>query len=79
MFNMMGEDPPILVLNINRLQDGRLKDTAANFVDTTAWRVNLRDYHPVGRFGASHYVKTGDRFAIDGKDNETLSTPFDEI
>ena len=30
MFNMIGEDPPILMISINRLQDGRLKDTAAN-------------------------------------------------
>jgi flavin reductase (DIM6/NTAB) family NADH-FMN oxidoreductase RutF len=152
MFNMVGEDPPIVMLSINRLQDGHLKDTAANIlasgefvvhmtdaaiapqmhacgeafardvseldqvgftarpsqrvkpptiseapvafecvlhetletasrlvfigrvlwlsardglVDTEAWRVNLRDYHPVGRFGASFYVGTGERFSID--------------
>ncbi len=166
MFNMMGEDPPIVMISINRLKDGQLKDTAANIlgngefvvhmtdeamaapmhgcgeafpadvselarvgltttpshtvkppriveapvafecvlhekletpsryvfiglvkwlsardglVDTEAWRVRLQDYHPVGRFGASFYVKTGDRFAIDGKDNESRSTPIDEI
>jgi hypothetical protein len=26
--------------------------------------VRLQDFHPVGRFGASFYVKTGERFAI---------------
>ena len=26
MFNMVGEDPPILMISINRLADGRLKD-----------------------------------------------------
>src|SRR5262249_19025525 len=146
-----GEDPPIVMLSINRLQDGRLKDTAANIlatgefvvhlsdeamaehmhacgdplppqvselvhaglhavpshtvpppriaeapvafecvlhekletasrivfigrvqwlavrdglVDTERWRVRLQDYHPVGRFGASFYVRTSDRFAL---------------
>ncbi len=167
MFNMLGEDPPIVMLSINRLKDGRLKDTAANIlrsgefvvhisdeamaaqmhacgeslppdvselqrfglqalpsqtirppriaqapvafecvlhekletesryvfigrvqwlhardglVDTTTWRVRLQDYHPVGRFGASFYVTTRDRFAIDGQDRESrASTPIDEI
>lgn len=167
MFNMLGEDPPIVMLSINRLKDGRLKDTAANIlarrefvvhisdeamaaqmhacgeslppevselerfglralpsqtiapprivqapvafecvlhelletasryvfigrvqwlhvrdglVDTATWRVRLQDYHPVGRFGASFYVTTRDRFAIDGQDRESrASTPIDEI
>ncbi len=151
MFNMVGEDPPILMLSINRLSDGRLKDTAANIldnnafvvhmtdeamaakmhacgeslppevseltrvgltpgpsrtvkpprileapvafecvlqekletesryvfigriqwmaardglIDTEKWRVNLREYHPVARFGASFYTRTNDRFSI---------------
>ena len=151
MFNMVGEDPPILMISINRLQDGRLKDTAANvlrtgefvvhmsdepmaqkmhdcgeafpaevselaavgltpvashsvappriqeapvafecvlhekletesryvfigrivhmaaregLIDTVAWRVNLRDYHPVARFGASFYTRSRDRFSL---------------
>jgi flavin reductase (DIM6/NTAB) family NADH-FMN oxidoreductase RutF len=32
MFNMIGEDPPILMLSINKLSDGHLKDTAANIL-----------------------------------------------
>jgi flavin reductase (DIM6/NTAB) family NADH-FMN oxidoreductase RutF len=167
MFNMLGEDPPIVMLSINRVHDGRLKDTAANIlasgefvvhltdeamaaqmhacgealppevselerfglhalpshtiappriaqapvafecvlhekletasryifigrvqwlsvrdglVDTETWRVRLQDYHPVGRFGASFYVTTRDRFAIEGKSTEApRSTPIDEI
>jgi flavin reductase (DIM6/NTAB) family NADH-FMN oxidoreductase RutF len=172
MFNMLGEDPPIVMLSINRLKDGRLKDTAANIlatgefvvhlpdeaiaaqmhacgeslppevselsrvgftavpartvappriaeapvafecvlhekletesryifigrvqwltvrdglVDTETWRVRLQDYFPVGRFGASFYITTRDRFAIDGQDREgsdgggTRSTGIDEI
>lgn len=167
MFNMVGEDPPIVMLSINRLKDGRLKDTAANIlasgefvvhlpdeaiaaqmhacgeslppelselervglhaapsqtvkppriaeapvafecvlhekletesryifigrvqwlhareglVDTATWRVRLQDYHPVGRFGASFYITTRDRFAIDGQDRESrASTTIDEI
>lgn len=151
MFNMVGEDPPILMISINRLHDGRLKDTAANIlrtgefvvhmsdeamaqkmhdcgesfpsdvselaavgltpvpsqavappriaeapvafecllhekletesryvfigrilrlaardglIDTEAWRVNLRDYHPVARFGASFYTRSNERFSL---------------
>lgn len=171
MFNMVGEDPPILMVSINRLHDGRLKDTAANIlahrefvvhladeamaaqmhgcgdalphdqselahvgltplpshtvtppriaeapvafecvlhetmetesryvfigriqwltvrdglVDTERWRVRLQDYHPVGRFGASFYVKTNERFAIAGAgaaeaEGGDRSTAIDEI
>ncbi|HEX4336880.1 MAG TPA: flavin reductase family protein [Polyangiaceae bacterium] len=166
MFNMVGEDPPIVMVSINRLHDGRLKDTARNIlatnefvvhiadepiaaqmhscaeahppevsevemvgfsvvpstavrppriaeapvafecvlhekletpsryvfiglvrvlhvreglVDTELWRVRLQDYFPVGRFGASFYVRTRDRFSIDGADRESRSTAIDEI
>ena len=151
MFNMVGEDPPLLMISLNRLKDGRLKDTAANIlrsgefvvhiadeaigqqmhdcghafgpevseldvvglgtepsltvkppriaqapvafecvlhekmetdsryvffgrvqwmaardglIDTELWRVNLRDYEPVARFGASFYIRCGDRYAM---------------
>ena len=166
MFNMLGEDPPIVMVSINRLHDGRLKDTAANIlatgefvvhltdeaiakkmdgcaeafppdvseldvvgfstvpsrsvappriveapvafecvlhekletpsryifigrvqwlsvrdglVDTERWRVRLQEYFPVGRFGASFYVRTRERFSIDGEDKEARSTGIDEI
>lgn len=168
MFNMIGEDPPILMISINRLADGRLKDTAANIltsgefvvhmsdepmaekmhacgealpshvselaavgltpvpshcvsppriaeapiafecvlhekletpsryvfigrikwmaardglIDTQAWRVNLRDYKPIARFGASFYTRTDDRFSIADKAGESapVSTVIDEI
>lgn len=167
MFNMLGEDPPVVVVSINRLHDGRLKDTAANIlangelvvhladepiadkmhdcgeavpphvseielvefttapssmvrppriaeapvafecvlhekletesryifiarvlclhvrdglVDVEKWRVRLQEYFPVGRFGASFYVRTRDRFAIEGAEvRESQSTAIDEI
>jgi len=168
MFNMIGEDPPILMLSINRLSDGRLKDTAANIlangefvvhmsdepmaqqmhacgeafpsdvselvatgltpvpshcvappriaqapiafecvlhekletpsryvfigriqwmaardglIDTQAWRVNLRDYRPIARFGASFYTRTDDRFSIADRAGEAapVSTIIDQI
>lgn len=167
MFNMVGEDPPIVMVSINRLHDGRLKDTAANIlangefvvhlpdeaiadrmhacavahpphvseldlvgftqvpsktvkpprigeapvafecvqherletpsryvfigrvqslyvreglVDTERWRVRLQEFFPVGRFGASFYVRTRDRFSIAEQDLETAnSTGIDEI
>ena len=45
---------------------GRIVHMAARdgLIDTTAWRVNLREYHPVGRFGASFYTRTNERFSI---------------
>ncbi len=32
MFNMAGENPPLVMLGINRLRDDHLKDTAANIL-----------------------------------------------
>ncbi|WP_336969395.1 flavin reductase family protein [Sphingobium aromaticiconvertens] len=165
MFAMMGEDPPLVMISINRLTDGTLKDTAANIlrsgefvvhmtdepitrqmhdcgtalpsdqseldlvgfaaepslaitppriaqapvafecalwekvetdsryiffgrilhmharnglIDTQAWRVNLQDYFPVGRFGASFYMKTRDRFALESGDDARV-TEIDRI
>jgi flavin reductase (DIM6/NTAB) family NADH-FMN oxidoreductase RutF len=43
MFNMMGEDPPIVMVSINRLHDGKLKDTAANILRTREFVVHLTD------------------------------------
>jgi len=43
MFNMVGEDPPIVMLSINRLKDGRLKDTSANILRTGEFVVHLTD------------------------------------
>ena len=43
MFNMIGEDPPILMISINRLQDGRLKDTAANILHNGEFVVHMSD------------------------------------
>jgi flavin reductase (DIM6/NTAB) family NADH-FMN oxidoreductase RutF len=158
MFAMLGEDPPLVMISINRLADGMLKDTAANIleteefvvhmadeaiagqmhdcgqslppneseldlvgfdaiasvsvrppriaqapiafecrlwekietesryiflgkilhlhardglIDTEMWRVNLQEYFPVGRFGASFYTRTRDRFALQGEARET--------
>ena len=169
MFNMMGEEPPIVMLSVNRLHDGGLKDTAGNIVrtrefvvhladepiaeqmhrcgdrlpperselehvglhtrpslrvappriaeapvafecalwetletesrqifigrvlmlhardglvDTDSWRVRLQDYHPVARFGASFYIRTRDRFAMnDGTAGAaaTTRTAIDEM
>jgi len=43
MFNMLGEEPPIVMISINRLQDGHLKDTAANIVRTGEFVVHISD------------------------------------
>ena len=43
MFNMLGEDPPIVMISINRLQDGELKDTAANILANGEFVVHIAD------------------------------------
>src|ERR1700754_3908744 len=43
MFNMLGEEPPIVLVSINRLHDGRLKDTAANILANGEFVVHLAD------------------------------------
>jgi flavin reductase (DIM6/NTAB) family NADH-FMN oxidoreductase RutF len=43
MFNMMGEDPPILMISINKLQDGHLKHTAANILAHGQFVVHIAD------------------------------------
>ena len=167
MFYLVGEEPPIVMISVNRLGDGALKDTAANIVrtkefvvhlsdeamaekmhrcgerlppdvselarvgltaalctqvaapriaeapvafectlwetletasrqifigrvlrlhardgliDTERWRVRLQDYFPVGRFGASFYVTTRDRFSLEKEAGVvTASTAIDEM
>jgi flavin reductase (DIM6/NTAB) family NADH-FMN oxidoreductase RutF len=167
MFNMLGEEPPIVMLSINRRNDDSLKDTAANIlrsreyvvhltdeamtarmhacgdplppgeselthagltpvasslvappriaqapvafectlwetletpsrhifigrvermhardelIDTQQWRVRLQNYFPVGRFGASFYVDTRNRFSLEQDGGQpTVSTAVDEM
>ena len=43
MFNMVGEDPPVVMLSVNKLQDGQLKDTAAHILRTKEFVVHLAD------------------------------------
>jgi flavin reductase (DIM6/NTAB) family NADH-FMN oxidoreductase RutF len=42
-FNVMGEDPPIVVLSHDRRPDGSRKDTPRNILDTREFVVNLVD------------------------------------
>ena len=43
MFNMLGEDPPILMISINKLQDHQLKHTAANILANGQFIVHIAD------------------------------------
>ena len=43
MFNMLGEDPPIVMVSINRHDDGALKDTAVNIGRSGEFVVHLCD------------------------------------
>ncbi len=42
-FNVLGEDPPLVVVSMNRRSDGRLKDTTRNMADRGEFVVNLVD------------------------------------
>ena len=43
MFNMLGEDPPILMISINKLKDDYLKDTSANILANGEFVVHIAD------------------------------------
>ncbi|MBL8386576.1 MAG: flavin reductase family protein [Burkholderiales bacterium] len=43
MFNMMGEEPPIVMISVNKHADGEVKDTAANILRTGEFVVHLAD------------------------------------
>jgi len=60
MFNMLGEEPPIVMLSINRLADGTLKDTAVNIPREKEFVVHLAD-EPIAR----QMHRCGERFASD--------------
>jgi hypothetical protein len=45
-------------------------------LDTKAWRVDLKAYRPVARFGASFYITTNDRFVISDNEGEAPQTNF---
>ena len=59
MFNMVGEDPPVVMLSINKLQDGQLKDTAAHILRSKEFVVHLAD-EPIA--AAMH--RCGDRLPV---------------
>lgn len=42
-FNLMGDDPPILIVSLERRADGTLKDSTRNILDTGEFVVNLVD------------------------------------
>lgn len=65
LFNMLGEDPPIVMLSVNRLQDGGLKDTAANIERSREFVVHLSD-EPM----AEQMHRCGDRLAADQSELE---------
>jgi flavin reductase (DIM6/NTAB) family NADH-FMN oxidoreductase RutF len=43
MFNMLGEDPPILMISVNKLQDTHLKHTSANILANGQFVVHIAD------------------------------------
>ncbi len=65
LFNMMGEDPPIVMLSVNRLHDGGLKDTAVNIERNREFVVHLSD-EPM----AEQMHRCGDRLSADQSELE---------
>lgn len=59
MFNMLGEDPPVLMVSINKLDQGQLKDTAAHILRTGEFVVHIAD-EPIA--AAMH--RCGDRLPV---------------
>ena len=43
MFNMLGEDPPILMISVSKLEDHHLKDTANNILANGQFVVHIAD------------------------------------
>lgn len=43
MFNMLGEDPPVIMVSMNARQDDTLKDTAVNITRTGEFVVHITD------------------------------------
>ncbi len=42
-FNVLGDDPPIVIVSVDRKLDGNLKDTARNIIDSREFVVHLVD------------------------------------
>ena len=57
MFNMVGEEPPLVMISLNRRADDSLKDTAVNIVRTSEFVVHIADEaiaHQMDRCGEAH-------------------------
>jgi flavin reductase (DIM6/NTAB) family NADH-FMN oxidoreductase RutF len=80
MFNMVGEDPPIVMLSINRLKDGRLKDTAANILASGEFVVHISDEPMAAQMHACGEslppgVSELDRFGLHAAPSQTVKPP----
>jgi flavin reductase (DIM6/NTAB) family NADH-FMN oxidoreductase RutF len=67
MFNMLGEEPPILMISINRLADGELKDTSVNINETGEFVVHICDEAMAARMH-----RCGERFSADVSELEMV-------
>ena len=52
LFNMLGEEPPIVMISLNKHADGQLKDTAANILANGEFVVHLADEAIAGQMHA---------------------------
>jgi flavin reductase (DIM6/NTAB) family NADH-FMN oxidoreductase RutF len=67
-FNVLAEDPPVVIVSIEHRSDGRAKDTGRNILETGEFVVNMVDEALLGRMhlcsvefppGASEFVAAG--------------------
>jgi flavin reductase (DIM6/NTAB) family NADH-FMN oxidoreductase RutF len=67
MFNMLGEEPPIVMISINKREDGMVKDTARNILARGEFVVHLVD-----EAIAQQMHRCGDYFPPDVSEVETV-------
>ena len=53
VFNMVGEDPPLVMVSVNKLADGGCKDTARNIRDTGEFVVHIVDEDSAAQMDAT--------------------------
>ncbi len=65
MFNMLGEDPPLVMISVNMLASGALKDTAANIVASGQFVVHLTDEAMAAKMHACGEAIPSDQSELD--------------
>lgn len=65
MFNMLGEDPPLVMISVNMLASGGMKDTAANITASGQFVVHLTDEAMAAKMHACGEAIPSDQSELD--------------